>query len=45
MPYDYKVEYSTTANTGTWVELDNVQDIRALLHNTLLKLHLHELIK
>ena len=25
--------------------LDNVQDIRALLHNTLLKLHLHELIK
>lgn len=27
MPYNYKVEYSTTANTGTWVELDNVQDI------------------
>jgi phosphotransferase system enzyme I (PtsI)/phosphotransferase system enzyme I (PtsP) len=25
--------------------LDNVQDIRALLHSTLLKLHLHELIK
>jgi hypothetical protein len=27
MPYNYKVEYSTTANTGTWVELDDVQDI------------------
>jgi len=27
MPYNYKVEYSTTGNTGTWVELDNVQDI------------------
>jgi hypothetical protein len=27
MPYNYKVEYSTTANTGTWVELDDVQNI------------------
>jgi hypothetical protein len=27
MPYNYIVEYSTTANTGTWVELNNVQDI------------------
>jgi len=27
------------------LQLDNVQDIRALLHNTLLQMHLHELVK
>lgn len=27
MPLSYKVEYSTTGNTGTWVELSNVQNI------------------
>lgn len=27
------------------LQLDNVQDIRALLHNTLMQMHLHELVK
>jgi phosphotransferase system enzyme I (PtsI)/phosphotransferase system enzyme I (PtsP) len=30
---------------GQCLQIDNVQDIRALLHGTLLKLNLHELIK
>jgi len=30
---------------GQCLQIDNVQDIRALLHSTLLKLNLHELIK